>query len=134
MKGLGEVNVGTIEDYQGMERRIILLSTVRASSSQVPLDVTRGLGVIQQRKRLNVALTRAMALLVIVGDPETLCLDQMWRQICYFCTRHGLFHAGEQFVPEAGAPTLREFTRSNAVGPSSGRFVCKSTLEEDYFK
>ncbi|KAJ3294685.1 hypothetical protein HDU79_010643 [Rhizoclosmatium sp. JEL0117] len=95
---LGTVDVGTVEDYQGMERRIILLSTVRSNRLHLPHDLRNDLGLIHFPARLNVALTRAQALLVVVGDPETLCLDPLWISVLSFFYRNGCWKGVE--VPE----------------------------------
>ena len=88
---LSEVNVGTVEDYQGMERKYIFLSTVRVSESHVDQDIERNVGLVEQHKRLNVALSRAQDLMIIVGSPKHLLRDSRWRQILYFCDRNGLW-------------------------------------------
>lgn len=53
------IKFGTVEDFQGMERNIILLSTVRTCPSKIKTDVSRHLGFIKCPKRINVALSRA---------------------------------------------------------------------------
>jgi superfamily I DNA and/or RNA helicase len=59
-KRYGAVDVGTVEDYQGMERKIILLSCVRSRKRFLQDDVKNNLGLIFAPARLNVAMTRAM--------------------------------------------------------------------------
>ena len=56
--GLGEVMVGSTEEFQGQERRIIILSTVRSSPQYVLTDQQYKLGFLQNPKRFNVAITR----------------------------------------------------------------------------
>lgn len=53
------VTVGTVDEFQGEERLIILLSTVRTCQENAKLDAARLLGFVQCPKRLNVAATRA---------------------------------------------------------------------------
>uniref|UniRef100_A0A3B4A9J8 RNA helicase n=1 Tax=Periophthalmus magnuspinnatus TaxID=409849 RepID=A0A3B4A9J8_9GOBI len=50
------LQVGTLEEFQGQERRVILVSTVRIS--------------FLNDKWFNVAVNRAKALLIVVGNPE----------------------------------------------------------------
>ena len=66
---------------------MILVSTVRTleSESFVEDDVIRGLGFLRSEKRFNVAITRAMALLVVVGDPFLLGADPVWNRFIKHC-------------------------------------------------
>lgn len=54
-----DIKVGTIEDFQGLERHIILISTVRTSSNGVQNDSSKNLGFVKCPKRINVAISRA---------------------------------------------------------------------------
>lgn len=58
-----EIEVGTSEYYQGREKLIMILSTVRSKTS---------IGFVSDKRRLNVCLTRAKALMIIVGNSDTL--------------------------------------------------------------
>ena len=57
-EGLGEVMVGSTEEFQGQERRIIIVSTVRSTPQYVNTDKQYKLGFLQNPKRFNVAITR----------------------------------------------------------------------------
>lgn len=60
------VKIDTVDSYQGKENRIIILSLTRADKSESP-------GFLRAPNRINVALSRAMDRLLIVG------CAQMWR-------------------------------------------------------
>ncbi|KAJ3081682.1 hypothetical protein HK102_002201 [Quaeritorhiza haematococci] len=90
-KGMRGVDVGTVEDYQGQERKIILISTVRSRRRFLSEDVARDLGLVYFPKRLNVALTRAKAMLVIVGNPHLLVHDPHWLAVLSFFYSRGLY-------------------------------------------
>jgi len=60
------VKIDTVESYQGKENRIIILTTVRNNKELRP-------GFLRSPNRINVAMSRAMERLVIVGS------SRMWR-------------------------------------------------------
>jgi len=77
---LAGIKVGSVEEFQGQERRVIIISTVRSSVEYVAFDLRHHLGFVADPKRFNVAVTRAQALLIIVGDPKVLSMDPVWRR------------------------------------------------------
>uniref|UniRef100_A0A1B0EWW7 C2H2-type domain-containing protein n=1 Tax=Phlebotomus papatasi TaxID=29031 RepID=A0A1B0EWW7_PHLPP len=77
-----DIDVGSVELFQGKEKEVIIVSTVRSQR--------RSLGFLSDPKRLNVLLTRAKALLIIVGNPGTLKNDKNWRFVVDLCREYGL--------------------------------------------
>lgn len=77
--------IGTVEDFQGQERHVIILSPVRSTLTFVATDLKHSLGFIAHPRRLNVAITRARAILIIVGNPHVLCADAYWRSSLLYC-------------------------------------------------
>lgn len=65
-----DVKVGTVEQFQGQERKVIIISTVRSTIKHNEFDRTHCLGFLSNPRRFNVSVTRAIALLVIVGNPH----------------------------------------------------------------
>jgi superfamily I DNA and/or RNA helicase len=77
--------VGTVDRFQGQEAPVSLLSLTTSSGQEVPRDVD----FLFSRNRLNVALSRAQALAIVVASPRLLdvscsTLDQM-RLVNGFC-------------------------------------------------
>ncbi|XP_054251935.1 helicase MOV-10 [Indicator indicator] len=83
------LKVGSVEQFQGQERRVILISTVRSCNEYLALDETFKLGFLKNPKRLNVAITRAKALLIVVGNPAVLSKDQHWQRFLRYCREQG---------------------------------------------
>lgn len=71
------IEIGTVEYFQGREKLIVIVSTVRSKTTTV--------GFLKNEKRLNVALTRAKALLIVIGNPETLGKNSFWRRFIKMC-------------------------------------------------
>ncbi|KAJ7160946.1 P-loop containing nucleoside triphosphate hydrolase protein [Mycena filopes] len=88
---LSAVDVGTVEDYQGREMRVCIISCVRSSTRFLKDDLSRGLGLVYERKRLNVAITRAKELLVVIGNATVLQQDPFWRSFLQFTLRNKLY-------------------------------------------
>ncbi|GHF66019.1 uncharacterized protein FHX82_006029 [Amycolatopsis bartoniae] len=65
------VRVGTVDRFQGQEAPVVL-ATMTSSSA---VDLPRGLDFLLSRNRLNVALSRAQALAVLVCSPRLVEAD-----------------------------------------------------------
>lgn len=83
--------IGTVEDFQGQERYAIILSAVRSSSFHSSKNIFQSLGFVACPKRLNVALTRARALLVIIGNPDVLSKDPYWKTVLEYCLKRNSY-------------------------------------------
>ena len=88
---LAGVAVGSVELFQGAERAVIVVSTVRASSALLGFDAKHALGFLDNPRRFNVAVTRARALLVVVGDPAILAQDDSWSALLRYAAAHGAY-------------------------------------------
>ncbi|KAL9914114.1 putative RNA helicase armi [Glossina fuscipes fuscipes] len=57
--------IGIVEDSQGQEREIILISTVRSSKELIPSDVRHGLGFNKNKALTNLAISRSRYFLYV---------------------------------------------------------------------
>lgn len=91
MESLHDVDVGTIEDFQGRESRVVIISCVRSSRRFLQEDSGRGVGLMYEKKRMNVAITRAKELLVVIGNGSVLQQDPYWKGFLQFTIRNKLY-------------------------------------------
>lgn len=75
---LKKCKIATMEEFQGDEREIIIISTVRSRQKNMEFDKRFRLGFLFNPKRFNVAISRAKWMVIAVGDPDILALDDYW--------------------------------------------------------
>ena len=78
------LEIKSVDGYQGREKEVIVFSTVRANENGE-------VGFLSDRRRLNVALTRARRGLIIVGHPNTLRHDGTWNSWLDWVGERNLF-------------------------------------------
>ena len=66
--GIVRVPVGTVDKFQGREAPVVFYSMATSSGEDVP----RSLEFLFSRNRLNVAISRAMCLAIVVASPRLL--------------------------------------------------------------
>lgn len=71
---LESVRVATIDNFQGEEAKVILISLVRSNEQ-------RKVGFLKTSNRINVLLSRARHGMFIVGDAQTAATVPMWNQV-----------------------------------------------------
>lgn len=90
-----ELKVGSVEEFQGQERRVIVISTVRSDSQHLLFDANHNLGFLCNPKRFNVAVTRAKSLLIVIGNPHLLSLDYHWKNFLEYCIENNAYRGIE---------------------------------------
>jgi uncharacterized protein len=90
------VAVGTVDKFQGQEAPVAFFAMTCSSGQDVP----RGLGFLFDRNRLNVAVSRAPCLAILVHSPRLLDADGRTLEAME------LVNSACRFVEMAQAPAL----------------------------
>lgn len=98
-EGVDQVEVKTVDGYQGREKEVIILSTVRANDEGQ-------IGFLRDRRRANVSLTRARRGLIVVGNQKTLMCDYLWNQWLRDIQRIGSCVIEESAIDDRSFPQL----------------------------
>ncbi|XP_030543378.1 probable RNA helicase SDE3 [Rhodamnia argentea] len=82
---LPNIKIGSVEQFQGQESKVIIVSTVRSTIKHNEFDRVHCLGFLSNPRRFNVAITRAISLLIIVGNPHIITKDPYWNRLLWYC-------------------------------------------------
>ena len=88
-KIIPDVEVKTVDGFQGREKEVIVISLVRSNPEEE-------IGFLDDLRRLNVALTRAKRKVIIIGDSKTLSSNETYRKLIKFIKEKGTFVTVEE--------------------------------------
>ncbi|KAL1543276.1 RNA helicase [Salvia divinorum] len=113
--GNTNVKVGSVEQFQGQERKVIIVSTVRSTVKHNEFDKVHYLGFLSNPRRFNVAVTRAKSLIIIIGNPHIICKDPNWNKLLWYCVENNSYKGC--FLPkqEEESAQVEEAHQSNWV-------------------
>ena len=86
----GTATISTIDGFQGQERDVIYISLVRSNNKHE-------IGFLQDYRRMNVAMTRARKVLVVIGDSETIGHNKFYQEFLDYCSEHGAYRTAWEF-------------------------------------
>jgi len=82
-----DIDIRTVDGFQGQEREVIVFSAVRANDDG---HGWKQVGFLDDPHRMNVLLTRARRGLVVVGNRDTLASDELWKSWIDYAGRYQL--------------------------------------------
>lgn len=86
-----KIRSSTIDNFQGQEMQIIILSLVRSNESG-------DIGFLKDYRRMNVALTRAKEQLFVIGDSSTIGADNFYNAFLTYIDQNGLYRSAWDFM------------------------------------
>lgn len=128
---LKELKVGSVEEFQGQERKIIMVSTVRSSINYVKMDEDFNIGFLSNEKRFNVAVTRARSLLIVVGNPVILNKDPTWEKFISYCVQERGY-TGFDFKDAEGEDDIVSRLANLKINVDSGSPLAEESALQQY--
>ena len=116
-RDMNDIEINTVDSFQGQERDIIIVSTVRANFKEETINLEEGeipqsgtspqsndnesnekdgknnigIGFLNDFRRMNVGLSRAKACCFVVGHYETLKNNNYWNKLMNYCKEKNSF-------------------------------------------
>jgi superfamily I DNA and/or RNA helicase len=85
------ITINTIDGFQGQERDIIYISLVRSNTKNE-------IGFLSDYRRMNVAMTRARMLLVVIGDSGTIGNNPFYQAFLEYCEQKGKYQTAWEYM------------------------------------
>lgn len=85
------ITINSVDAFQGQERDVILMSLVRSNDDGV-------IGFLGDVRRMNVAMTRARHLLLMVGDSATLSSNAFFDKLIQDLQRRSFYHSAFEYL------------------------------------
>ncbi|WP_457640999.1 IGHMBP2 family helicase [Persephonella sp.] len=90
-KIIPDVEIKTVDGFQGREKEVIIISLVRSNPDEE-------IGFLDDLRRLNVALTRAKRKVIVIGDGKTLSSNEIYRRLLKFVKKKGKLISADELI------------------------------------
>ncbi|XP_027350384.1 DNA-binding protein SMUBP-2 isoform X2 [Abrus precatorius] len=90
---LKDVEISTVDGFQGREKEAIIISMVRSNSKNE-------VGFLSDRRRMNVAVTRARRQCCLICDTETVSSDGFLKRLIEYFEEHGEYQSASEYQNE----------------------------------
>ena len=85
------IEVSTVDGFQGREKEVIIITMVRSNP--------RGeIGFLSNEKRMNVAITRAKRLCVLIGDSGTVSKNSFLKSLVEYFKQNGVVRTAFDYL------------------------------------
>jgi superfamily I DNA and/or RNA helicase len=85
------MSINSVDAFQGQERDVIMMSLVRSND--------RGeIGFLSNKRRMNVAMTRAKHLIMMIGDSGTLSANPFFDELIQNMQDRNLYHSAFEYL------------------------------------
>ena len=91
IKEFNNIDVDTIDSFQGQERDIIYIVLVRSNPKGE-------IGFLNDYRRMNVAMTRARKKLIVIGDSATIGNDDFYQSFLDYVDKTGAYRTAWEFM------------------------------------
>jgi superfamily I DNA and/or RNA helicase len=86
------VEIDTVDGFQGREKEVVIISLVRSNT-------IGEVGFLADKRRMNVAMTRAKRKLIAIGDSSTLAQNPFFEEWIDDCQAKGFYQSIWEFGP-----------------------------------
>ncbi|RXG72080.1 putative helicase mov-10-B.1 [Armadillidium vulgare] len=128
------LKIGSVEDFQGEEKKVIIISTVRASKRHLAKDELFKLGFLRNPKRFNVAVTRAQCLLILICCTDVLLLDSNWKALIDYARSKGGYVGKKYREPKESIDEIIAKMENLDIRPKVGDISLKQIVEVPSWK
>jgi superfamily I DNA and/or RNA helicase len=90
-RGQRNLEVGTVDGFQGREKEVVIVSLVRSNAEGE-------VGFLSDTRRMNVAMTRARRLLIVIGDSATISRHPFYAKFMEYVEKNGSYRSAYEWI------------------------------------